>query len=285
MSQLDRRRASPERGPMAVAALLALAIGAQVIAWVAPLFGAQGGVHGHASRSGQDAARESVPPSHAWLAPQIVASHLFGEAPAAGSGPADAASPFTLTLLGTLAASDPEKGFAILRMDAKRTGLFAPAASIDDDTKLLRVFSDHVVVIWRGVERILALPQSGLGTPQHLLSETIIPADFVAEKMIDGTGEVPMHMADYRSILDDLDYHPQMVGSAIGGVKISGVKDEEKMAKLGIHAGDVITSMDGTPLTDPRRIDNLLKALSAGQAVTATVLRNGETSSVVLAGN
>ena len=285
MSQVDRRRELPQRGARVATAALALAMAAQVILWAARLHGGHSGLSGQGPRTAEDAARAPVLTSHASFAPQIVASHLFGEAPTPDSEPADAAAPFTLTLLGTLAAADPARGSAIIRLDEKRTGLFAPAASIDEHTRLLRVFADHIVVVWRGTERILALPTSRYGTPQLMANETIIPADFVAEKSFQGTGEKPMHTADYRAILDDLDYHPQMVGNEIGGVKISGVKDEEKMARLGIHAGDVITSMDGTPLTDPHRIDDLLKALSEGRAVTAVVQRNGESSSVVLAGN
>jgi len=219
------------------------------------------------------------------LAQRIVAAHLFGTTPPRTAR--DAAAPqalkLELTLVGTLSEPNPEKGLAIIRLGEKATGVFPAHAQIDASTRLLRVFADHVVVDWRGGERVLAFPRSQSELPL-LARET--PEDESESqgptKTVQGTGEQPMRMANYRRILDYIDYHPRIVGNAIDGIKISGVKDEEKLAKMGLHSGDIVTSVDGVPLTDPRRIDDLLKALSDGQAVTATVIRGGETSSEVL---
>lgn len=221
------------------------------------------------------------------LAHRIVAAHLFGAAPiqAASDTTAPQDLKLDLTLVGTLAAANPEKGFAIIQRGSQRTGVFAAHAQIDRATRLLRIFTDHVIVDWRGSERVLTLPQSQNASPSLASAssdDTSEPAPVVPAKSVQGTGEQPMRMANYRRILDEIDYHPRIVGDAIDGVKISGVKDEEKLAKVGLQTGDIVTSVNGVPITDPHRIDDLLKALSEGRAVTATIIRNGESSSEVL---
>jgi hypothetical protein len=60
------------------------------------------------------------------------------------------------------------------------------------------------------------------------------------------------------------------------GVRVQQVMPGSAAEEAGIVAGDVITAVDGEPVTDLRSFSELLKARSPGDAVEVTVLRDGE---------
>ena len=63
-----------------------------------------------------------------------------------------------------------------------------------------------------------------------------------------------------------------------GGVKISSVEDAAK--KAGLKAGDVITGVDGTAITNAPQLRTIIAADKVGQTVTLTIRRNGQTKTV-----
>ncbi|HEV3079090.1 MAG TPA: PDZ domain-containing protein, partial [Gemmataceae bacterium] len=68
------------------------------------------------------------------------------------------------------------------------------------------------------------------------------------------------------------------------GIWISRVAPGSPGAKAGLHAGDVITSVDGKPVKDGRDLQRLIGNMPVGKKVELTVLRdsNPQTFSVTL---
>jgi general secretion pathway protein C len=220
---------------------------------------------------------------------QIIAAHLFGAA-AAESTPGEAADSMLLTLLGTLATEDPSRGFAIIRSGDSKAHMVAANHEIDPGTQLLQVFPDRAIVSWRGEQRVLAFPRAN--KLLDLFAQRTVPKGNVTAAAADdeeadeqpGTPAAPRHTADFPIIRDNIDYNPRMVGNQIGGMEITSVKDAEKLTKIGLQEGDVVTAMDGHALNSTARINELLMSLSHGATVTATILRDGQVSTTVLKG-
>lgn len=104
-------------------------------------------------------------PEPALQAPLAVARldagyRLFGNARAARASAAPGAgTPFRL--VGLVAASGQEPGYAVLSADGKRALAVRQGAEIEPGTRLVEVNADHVVLDRRGMRETLNLPKRG----------------------------------------------------------------------------------------------------------------------------
>ncbi len=95
------------------------------------------------------------------------ASRLFGS-PIKGSDGAGGGG-IAINLLGVMAAPDTRSGYAVLRLDAKRTVAVREGGEIEPGVRLLEVHAEHVVVERSGQRETLAWAAkskvTGLGVP------------------------------------------------------------------------------------------------------------------------
>ena len=82
---------------------------------------------------------------------------LFGSAQQGGGAPTGLA----LELLGVVAASGDQPGYAVLRLDAKRSVAVREGGEIEPGVRLAEVDVDHVVLERGGVRETLAWPKQG----------------------------------------------------------------------------------------------------------------------------
>jgi type II secretion system protein C len=213
---------------------------------------------------------------------QIVAAHLFGAAPStAAEGRPE---PLELLLQGTIAGDEPAAGQAIIRMHDKKARVFNAGQDIDPNTQLLRVYIDHVVINYLGAEQTLALPQSGLlaSLLRPLWRGQPARAEQVEELQPGHAVEPVVREANYASIVEYAEFLPTTGRGGTLGVKVTGIKDPEQMARVGLQDGDVITALNGEPLKNPTQIAQLLEALSHGGAVNVSVEHDGQATDLAL---
>ncbi len=91
--------------------------------------------------------------------PTKVADNLFGGARRDGGRSLPAGN--AVTLLGVVAASGGRPGYAILRLDAKRTVAVREGGEVDTGARLAEVLPDHVVLERGGARETLAWPETG----------------------------------------------------------------------------------------------------------------------------
>ncbi|HLX79221.1 MAG TPA: type II secretion system protein N [Burkholderiales bacterium] len=87
------------------------------------------------------------------------AYNLFGNAPREGGRSLSTGN--AVTLLGVVAASGGMPGYAILRLDAKRTVAVREGGEIEAGARIAEVLADHVVLERGGVREALAWPEPG----------------------------------------------------------------------------------------------------------------------------
>lgn len=204
----------------------------------------------------------------------IVNAHLFGEAQSAAASDAPQTSA-ALVLAGVLAVPDPQKGMAIIGPSAGAAKLYPVGAAVPGGVRLHAVYPDRVLLDRNGVLESLSLPKK-LGTAAPAARPLMqSPAQRLQALAQNGGG----------ALLGGL-IRPQQVreGNKIIGYRIfpGGRTGAASFNQLGLRSGDLVTAVNGTPLDDNNRGEEILQTLSSAASATVTVLRNGQSTDISL---
>jgi general secretion pathway protein C len=210
----------------------------------------------------------------------IVAAHLFGE-PNAAAGSTDpnavAATQMALVLVGTIANTNPELGYAIIGESAQNAKVYGVGKTITGGTKLHSVYPDRAIIDRGGqLEALLlpkkfqgggvsaSLPQPGGAAPDPLLGERL------RQLAANNPG----------AITEILRPQPVFANGQQRGYRVYPGRNRQQFNKLGLLPGDMVTAINGTPLDDAGRGMEILSTMNSAANVTVTVERNGETVQV-----
>jgi general secretion pathway protein C len=259
------------RGPRVATWLLALALGVQAAMILTDLAGAD-----RAPGPGAIAAASRVQRPAIDIA-AITNTHLFGAAPvAAGNGANAPQTSMPLVLTGVIAANNPNDGLAILGPSAANTKVYAVGDNIPGGARLHSVLDDHVLLERNGALEALALPRqlSGNAPPPSL---SAAPTE---APVIDRMRELVSR--DPGIIGDIMRPEPVFAGGKQQGFRVYPGRDAEAFLRLGLRPGDLVTAIDGTPLDDPSRGEQILSTLGSSGEAHITVLRNGQQQDLTL---
>ncbi len=208
---------------------------------------------------------------------QLAMAHLFGNAEKAAVDTAKVATVtrLNLTLRGVFAASDPRYAIAIIASgkngDEEIYGIGDP---LPGNATLREVHPDNVILERSGQLEILKLAkdapldlsQTSTGTSPYNSSD---PGAALAE----------IRKTILRSPTSFGDYALPMVvrenGKQIGYRLQAQPRGKELLSKIGLEPNDIITSINGVKMDDPRNGISALRQLSTAQSINITVKRNG----------
>jgi general secretion pathway protein C len=258
------------RGPRIATWVLALGLGVQAALIITDLAG-----------GGPKAAPVHANPAHAHpldLA-TISNAHLFGAAPAAKVDAANApATSMPLVLTGIIAGNDPQNGLAIIGPTPQAARVYAVGDTISGGPKLHSVYSDRVVIDRDGQLESLALP--------HQMNPGTAPPPSAA--MLQG-GENPSFERMRRMISeqpgligDVMRPQPVMDHGHMNGFRVYPGRDRMAFQRLGLKPGDQVTAINGTPLDDRDRSEQILRTLASSSEARVTVIRGTQTQDLVL---
>jgi general secretion pathway protein C len=209
----------------------------------------------------------------------IINAHLFGAAAAPGAGETDpnavAATQMSLVLVGTIAESDPEKGYAIIGESAATAKVYAVGKTITGGTKLHSVYPDRAILDRGGRLEALLLPkqfQGGLTPP--LASGGPQPDALLGERLRQ------LAAANPAVITEILRPQPVFANGQQRGYRVYPGRNRQQFTKLGLMPGDLVTAINGTPLDDPARGMEILQTMNSATDVTVTVERNGQSTQI-----
>ena len=215
--------------------------------------------------------------SHALDVATITQAHLFGAAPRAaqdGSNAPQTTMPLVLT--GIIAGNDPQNGLAILGENAQSARVYAVGDNVPGGAKLHSVYSDRVVIDRNGQLESLALPHQVAGSAPPP-SAAILPAENPSiERMRRMISEQPGLLADVMRPQPVIDH------GRMNGFRVYPGRNRMAFARLGLRAGDQVTAINGTPLDDRDRSEQILRTLSSSSEAHVTVIRNGQTQDLTL---
>jgi general secretion pathway protein C len=255
-----------------VTVILALALAAQLALIVVSL----------SSRS-----RQSAPPPAvaAPVAPPVdiaslVNAHLFGNAAVQATGDAANAPPSSmpLVLAGVLATDDPQQGMAIIGESATAAKVVSVGKQVPGGAQLHSVYADRVIIDRGGVLESVFLPRrtSGSSLPPPPPVSMGNPNDQAIERM-------RRLVADDPGLISQV-MRPQAVfaGGKMRGFRVYPGANRQAFARMGLRAGDLVTAVNGTPLDDKDRAEEIFGTLSTSSEARVSITRNGRPQELVL---
>jgi general secretion pathway protein C len=213
----------------------------------------------------------------------VVAAHLFGVPPAAsqdeGNAPQSSAN---LLLAGTIATQDPKHGVAIISEGGAPSKVYSVGERVGG-ASLHSVYLDHVILDRGGALETLLLPR-------ELPPSRGGPA--MARRMPGGDPRTVAAVDNIRkmvqqdpSILDQVMRTVASYDNAAGklrGFRAYPGRNRAIFSKLGLKAGDLVTAINGTPLDDPQRSQDVFNTIQTSDHVTVTIERGGQRQDITL---
>jgi general secretion pathway protein C len=211
----------------------------------------------------------------------ILNAHLFGVAGAPAGGATDpnavAATQMNLVLVGTIAESDPGRGYAIIGETAPTAKVYAVGKTITGGTKLHSVYPDRAILDRGGKLEALLLPRKfdGAGlAPAPVAGQPPQSDPMLADRLRDLAANNP------GAITDILRPQPVFANGQQRGYRVYPGRHRDQFSKLGLMPGDLVTSINGAPLDDQARGMEILQSMNAATDVTITEERNGQTTQI-----
>jgi len=270
----DRWRALLLReGPRVATWVLALALGVQAALIVTDLAGmARSAPTARGSPGGSRPLRP-----HSLDLATITSAHLFGAPPRPAQDGSNApATSMPLVLTGIIAGNDPQNGLAILGQNAQSAKVYAVGDNVPGGAKLHSVYSDRVVIDRNGQLESLALPHQVASSAPPPSSAALSAENPPIERMRRMISEQPGLLADVMRP------QPVMDHGRMNGFRVYPGRNRMAFARLGLRAGDQVTAINGTPLDDRDRGEQILHTLSSSSEAHVTVIRNGQTQDLTL---
>jgi len=210
----------------------------------------------------------------------IVNAHLFGVAGAPAAGETDpnavAATQMNLVLVGTIAQSDPQLGYAIIGESAAAAKVYAVGKTITGGTKLHSVYPDRVILDRGGKLEALLLPRKfqGGGPPPPAAVAAAQPDPMLGDRLRQLATQNP------GAITEIIRPQPVFANGQQRGYRVYPGRNRSQFTRLGLMPGDLVTAINGTPLDDPARGMEILQSMNSAVEVTVTVERNGQPTQI-----
>lgn len=264
------------RGPKIATWVLALALGVQAALIVTDLTG------------GAPVLTTAAAPSTAALATAqgkvnvaaIVNGHLFGVAQADSAAVDAANAPQTsvpLVLTGIIAGDDPLTGLAIVGESAAGAKVHAVGDSLPGGVRLHSVYSDRVLLDRNGTIEALVLPR------QFAAGTGAAPAPLPQASDNSAVDRVRRVIAEQPgAIAEIMRPQPVFAQGKQRGYRVYPGRNRQAFVRLGLRPGDLVTAINGTPLDDPARGQEIFQTLGSASEARVTVMRNGRQQDLTL---
>ncbi|MEL7310685.1 MAG: type II secretion system protein GspC [Pseudomonadota bacterium] len=217
----------------------------------------------------------------------IVEAHLFGEAKpedeqeivnGGGEVPPDAPETnLPLELKGTLASDTPANALAIIA-DGRDEKVYRIDDVVRRGVTLHSVEAKRVLLSRAGTIEALNLP-----VPEETASTRPVvrrPTQSVSQRQRPSVRETITSNAS--ALTEIISPRPYYVGGQQRGFRLYPSRDRQKFAALGLRPGDIVTEINGMPLTNAQQAAQVFSQLADAQSVTVMLERNGKPQSMTL---
>ncbi len=271
------RELSLAHGPRIATWVLALALGVQAALIVTDLTGGK-------SLPGADAPPPPPAPPRRHVNVAMVANnHLFGNAAAQPKAQGDAASAqptsIPLVLTGVIAADNPENGLAILGENAANAKVVAVGQQVPGGAKLHSVYSDKVILDRGGTLESLMLPRQS-GPPLGMAPQAPPPLPTADNPIVDRVRQLIAN--EPNTIAEVIRPQPVFAQGKQRGFRVYPGRNRQAFTRIGLRPGDLVLAINGTPLDDPARGQEVFNTLGSSSEAHVTVLRNGKQQDLTL---
>lgn len=228
----------------------------------------------------------------------VAALHLFGDTRAAPQAPKikvpiDAPETrLNLKLHGVIASADESKAGALIAEGSGAEKHYKLNDALPGGAVLKEVHTDRVLLQRNGRFETLRLPKELLGDesskgPAAAASQPVSKPRGPSRDVASGAARMPgtrslqayreRLMKDPAELWKMVRLEPVMEeGGAIMGYKVSPQRDRALFQQLGLQKGDIVTAVNGIPMSDTSQMGQALSQLSTSSRFEITVERNGQ---------
>jgi len=223
---------------------------------------------------------------------QVAKLHLFGIAGAiASTKTIDKKAPETrlnLTLHGVFVAAEPDEGEAIIGTSGSVQKYYKAGGAVMSGVTLQAVFEDRVVLLRNGQSEVLRFPKSSSKniatvsrTSKRTSKSTVTPSS--------GPVHAPArNLSRYRDMLkneplkifEHVRFVPVRSREGTKGYRVLPQKNRELYNQLGVRPSDLVTGVNGVPLTNDKEAMSLIQKLKDAQSIEVDIIRNGQPQSL-----
>ena len=209
----------------------------------------------------------------------IVNAHLFGTRQADSTPDAGAApeTQMNLVLSAVFASEDPAKGLAIIGESATAAKVYTVGAPVRSGTRLHAVYPDRVILDRGGQLETLALPKQSL--PGMAVARAAAPARPTTQFADNLRRIAETNPTAFGEIVRP---QPVFANGVQRGYRVYPGRNRQQFAKLGLQPGDLVLSINGTPLDDPQRGMEIFNTMGSSDRVNVTIERNGQSQDLTL---
>jgi len=212
-------------------------------------------------------------------AAQVADRHLFGIAGAATGNPANAPdTTLALTLHGIVAGKRASDSRALIVANGDEEP-YAIGAQLPGGAVIRAIYADRVLLARDGRLEALRLPttETGGGSPQPMMQpQAMAPPT-------QSLGQLRQEIANNpQRLMDVVRAMPVMDHGKLTGYRIYPSGNPSQFNQLGLKPGDVVTAVNGIPLTDPAQSMRVLSSLRTSEQVSISLLRNGQIQTQIL---
>ena len=235
----------------------------------------------------------NTPPAlsvHQPAAGKIADQHLFGLAnQPAGSLNNAPDTTLALTLHGIVAGKNAQDSRALIVANGDEEP-YGIGASVPGGAVIRAIFPDRVMLERGGRVEALRLPKAegGSDTAPANVSVAMPSPDPTGGEA--SAGPMPQNLGELRQqiasnpekLMDVVRAMPVQEQGKLTGYRVYPSGNSPLFAQLGLRPGDVVTAVNGIPLTDPAQSMRILAAVKTSDQITVTLLRNGQSQTVAL---
>jgi general secretion pathway protein C len=184
-----------------------------------------------------------------------------------------------LHVVSTTPGRNVHEGTAQLGVDPSNPETYAAGAWLENGATLREIHSDHVVLERDGLSTELYVEGVAVGPNVKKIpkvNEALASLDTMPSTATSPRRPPPPTYTDIVRAA------PRFETDLIVGFDLYPGTDRSQFSRLGLQSGDLLVSIDGVPMNSTDALHAALQSMRDGQAVTAVVLREGQSVGVAL---
>jgi len=218
--------------------------------------------------------------AHQVDAERVADQHLFGTAQAGNAGPAPDTT-LAFTLHGIAAGKRAADSRALIEANGDEEP-YAVDAQLPGGVKVHAIYADRVILDRGGRLETLRLPQQAIGGGSNGAQPAMMQPQAMAPPT-QNLGQLRQEiMNNPQRLMDVVRAMPVMDHGKLSGYRIYPAGNPSIFNQLGLKAGDVVSAVNGIPLTDPAQSMRVLSTIKTSDQISVSLLRNGQTMTQVL---
>ena len=212
----------------------------------------------------------------------IAERHLFGTA-TVSTGNVDAPdTSLALTLHGIVSGDRAADSYALIVINGDEE-LYGVGAQLQGGAVIRAIFPDRVLLARDGRIEALRLPKGD--TANAVANSFNVTAAPPSAPVPQNLGQLRQEIiANPQRLMDVIRVFPvtDKTTNKLTGYRVYPTGNASAFTQLGLKPGDVVTAVNGIPLTDPAESMRVLASLKTSEQVSITLNRDGQSQTQVL---